>query len=327
MRNGMAESTLLSKIKISIIVPVYNVEKFVYRCLESIGAQSFFNWECILIDDNSKDNSLKVIKQFLKANKNIADKFILHSHSFNQGTSVAHNTALSYARGEYIICVDSDDWLEKDYLKKLYEEARKTDADIVGCDYFREYFNQTEVCENFLSTDPIKALSDIVSTKTQSFLWIKLLKRELFLKYNICWPKNIDITEDLLVCQKLFSKAKKISYINEPLYHYNLQNFSSLTSTLSENKILQVISATNLLQKELGDDLNFDLPMKKRKAFSKIWILHNAEKIKKEYLALWNTDKLYRTEEISIGRKVILFLCCCHIYGGVKFILKLRKFI
>lgn len=305
--------------KISVLIPVYNVEKYVERCLSSL----FFNTlakECefIIVNDYSLDNSLSVIKDTLNKFSNLKGNVTLRSHDCNRGSAAARNTALLQAHGKYIICVDSDDWVEKDYLEKLYNEAEKTDADIVGCDYFREYPDRTERCINPLDENPRQALKDVVSGKSLAFLWIKLFKRELFTENGITWTDGLDVTEDVIICSKLFSKAKMISYIDKPLYHYNMQNQESLTANLNEKKIDQIIEACNLMEKELLHDVDCENAVKQRKAFSKIWILKCADKLKEKYFFLWNDEKLYRLSSISLKRRIILFLCNMGFCGIVK---------
>ena len=307
--------------KISVIVPVYNVEKYIRRCLESLFKNSIINdCEIIIVNDCSQDNSLSVIKSFLTKYNN-PKNLSLQAHDYNRGLAAARNTGLLQAHGKYIICVDSDDWVEPDYLEKLYKRAEETNADIVGCDYFREYENRTEKCENPLNENFEQAVKDILAGKSLAFLWIKLFKRELFTNNNISWTEGLDVTEDVIVCSRLFSKAKTISYLNEPLYHYNLQNQGSLTANLNEKKINQIIDACYLLEKEVGFE-NFNA-VQQRKAFSKIWILRCASELKNEYFSLWNDEKLYRISGISLKRRIILFLCNC---GFVKIVKKILKF-
>ncbi len=314
--------------KISIIVPVYNVEKYIRRCLISLLKNSIINdCEIVIVNDFSSDNSLSVIKDVLNEFDN-PQNVTVHSHDCNRGSSAARNTAMLCTPpqlGKYIVCVDSDDWVESDYLEKLYKIAEETDSDIVGCDYYREYKDYSEKCENPLNKNSKVALKDIVSGKTFAFLWIKLFKRELFTKNNITWTEGVDVTEDVIICSRLFSKAKKISYINEPLYHYNLQNQESLTASLNEKKITQIITACDLLEKELANDSEYFDAVKQRKAFSKIWILRCADKLKDEYFLLWNEEKLYKVAGISLKRRIILFLCNCGFVKTVKKILKFCK--
>ena len=312
--------------KISILIPVYNVEKYVARGLRSLFANTIIaDCEVIIVDDCSPDGSMKVVADVLDEFPAFAKNVVLRSHECNRGSAAARNTALLQAHGKYIICVDSDDWVEPDYLEKLYNEAENSGADIVGCDYFREYSGGTELCKNPIDENPRQALKDVVSGKSLAFLWIKLFKRELFAENGIAWTEGLDVTEDVIVCSRLFAKAKAISYIKEPLYHYNLQNQGSLTARLNEKKIDQIIEACNLIEKELLHDADCENAVKQRKAFSKIWILRCADELKKEYFLLWNDEKLYKLSNISLKRKIILFLCNMGLCWTVKKLINFSK--
>ena len=105
--------------KISILVPVYKVEKYLERCLDSILAQTFTDWECILIDDGSPDNSGKICDEYAKKD----ERFVVLHHESNKGSAAARNTAFNKASADYFICVDSDDWVEPNYLEELYNKA------------------------------------------------------------------------------------------------------------------------------------------------------------------------------------------------------------
>lgn len=121
--------------KISVIVPVYNVEKYLDRCLKSIVTQSLKDIEIIIVNDCSPDNSLKIIKKYMEIDRRI----ILIDKIKNEGLTSARNSGLEIAQGEYILHIDSDDWIEQDYLKDMYELAIKYDADMVISDYYRDY--------------------------------------------------------------------------------------------------------------------------------------------------------------------------------------------
>ncbi|MBD5403651.1 MAG: glycosyltransferase family 2 protein [Treponema sp.] len=309
---------------ISVLIPVYGVEKYVEHCVRSLFENSIADkCEFVVVNDCTADNSMDIIKSVVCEYPSICVRFI--EHETNRGLAAARNTALLQAHGKYIICVDSDDWVEPDYLEKLYNEAENSGADIVGCNYFREYSSGTELCRNPIEENSRQALKDIVSGKSLAFLWIKLFKRELFAENGIAWTEGLDVTEDVIVCSRLFAKAKAISYIKEPLYHYNLQNQGSLTARLNEKKINQIIEACNLIEKELLHEADCKNAVKQRKAFSKIWILKCADELKKEYFSLWNDEKLYKLSNISLKRKIILFLCNMGLCWTVKKLIKFSK--
>ena len=127
----------MKQIKISVIVPVYNTSKFLEKCLNSIIEQNFKDIEIIIINDCSTDNSLKIINGFIK----IDSRIILINKEKNEGLSAARNSGIEIARGEYILHIDSDDWIEENYFKNIYENAINNQADMVISDYYLDFNN------------------------------------------------------------------------------------------------------------------------------------------------------------------------------------------
>lgn len=127
----------MNSIKISVIVPVYNTGRYLERCLNSIMAQSFQEIEIIIINDCSTDDSLEIIKKYINDDK----RAILINKEKNEGVSSARNTGIKIATGKYVQYIDGDDWVEKDFLKNMYEFAEKENLDIVVSDYCEDYFD------------------------------------------------------------------------------------------------------------------------------------------------------------------------------------------
>ena len=312
--------------KISVIVPVYNVEKYIERCVRTLFTNTIaLQCEFIFIDDCSPDDSINILKYILNRHSELANNVKILLSKSNRGSAAARNLGLYAATGKYVICVDSDDWVEPDYLEKLYLEAESTEADIVGCDYFRDYVDHVEKCKTILDHNPKQVLIKIISGEIPAFLWIKLFKRSLFLENKIIWIEGLDVTEDVLICSKLFAQAQKIAYVDIPLYHYNLTNQNSLTNRLNEKKIKQIIQATDLLEQQFALNSDFEIAIKKRKILSKMWILQCADNLKPDYFSLWNDAKLYKTPKISVKRKIVLWLCCYKLSFIVNIFLRLMK--
>lgn len=308
--------------KISIIVPVYNVEKFLNRCLDSIIAQTFTDWVCILIDDGSPDNSGKICDEYAKKD----DRFVV-IHQKNAGSSVARNTGLNVAQGDFIAFVDSDDWVEPEYLDELFNKATENDADIVGCDLYREKIN-----ESTIQTVKLDGMSDycssILTGELPAWLWIKFFKKQLIFNNKINFLSTLDMCEDTLFSLKAFFYASKVCYIDKPLYHYNLSNQSSLTSVLSEKKVEQILQNNeeyvNFLRMN-NSYAKYKCDILRRKAFTKIWILLECEKIKYSYLRLYEEDLLYKVREQSFFSKIFLYLLNCHLDFLAKKLIKIRR--
>lgn len=208
-------------IKISIIVPVYNNAKYLEKCLSSIMFQSLKEIEIICVNDGSLDNSLEILKIYQKqdARIKIIDKK-------NEGASRARNVAIEIACGEYCLNVDSDDWLEKDYLKNLYEKAKKNDLDILITDILLEYPNGKKSILKDLLVDDSKILNSLEYIKIflkenfHGYSCNKLIKRELYKKNRIEYTEEIFSGEDVECLLRLAYYAKKIGKLNNIYYHY-----------------------------------------------------------------------------------------------------------
>lgn len=205
----------------SIIVPVYNVEKYLDKCLASILRQTFKNFECIIIDDGSPDNSSAIIDKYVKQDQRFK---VLHQK--NMGVSAARNAGLDIAKGEYVVFVDSDDYIADDYLEKFALKIADTDADIVICGLI-EVYKDYERSKVFAaeSTEVIK--QNILADIWPSYPWNKCYKKYLF--ENIRFPVG-KIFEDLLTIPELCLSAEKIVCIPDKLYYYNRQNVNSITA-------------------------------------------------------------------------------------------------
>lgn len=226
------------KPKISIIVPVYNVESYLVRCIDSILNQSFKNFELILVNDGSTDDSLIICKKYLNVDKRI--KLV---SQVNKGLSAARNTGLRHTSGKYICFIDSDDFVEKDYLLFLINNIEKYNSDIAMCEYYlTDDKGEKYSVEEFNEPKNVSVLS---GKETFSYFykdncapnivaWNKIYKKYLFdtVKYDEgCY------FEDELIALPLFYKAKKISFIRKPLYDYVQRQGSIMNTPLTLKKI------------------------------------------------------------------------------------------
>lgn len=207
---------------VSIILPVYNVEKYLRRCLDSLVNQDCScSYEIIIINDGSQDGSADIIGEFEQRYD-----FIRAISQENAGVSAARNAGIAEAKGKYVALVDSDDFVETGYISVMYELAEKHDADIVQCRY-RNFFEKSQSSMNILLShrkgvfDGEKALGSLITDITvRSYPWNKLYKRSIFVDNKIAYPINRRF-EDLITTPVLFSHAKKVAFTREVLYNYS----------------------------------------------------------------------------------------------------------
>lgn len=201
--------------EISVIVPVYNVEKWLPKCLDSILGQTYGDFELILVNDGSTDGSLKICREY-----EVKDKRLRVINGPNRGSSAARNTGLEFAQGKWIIFCDSDDWWDLQLLEKLHTAAIENDADIAVCGAVWEYENYNEVTlypnDKFEPRSIIPLIGGIYSC-----LWNKLVRRSLYSKYDIKGENGITMWDDHLITSRLRYHSRRTVIVNEGLYHYN----------------------------------------------------------------------------------------------------------
>lgn len=203
--------------KISIIVPVYNVEKYLQRCLDSIIAQTFTDWECICIDDGSPDNSGKILDEYAAKD----NRFVI-IHKENGGVSSARNAGLDIARGRYIGFVDSDDWIECNMYECLYNDILETGADVVICGFFGQK------CKNKPTVYGVEEAQKLLFLPNGfgGFSCLRLLVAERI--QNVRYDTSIEYLEDTKFFYEVFNNCNKIYWNPNPLYHYE-ENYTSVT--------------------------------------------------------------------------------------------------
>ena len=222
-----------SRKKVSVIIPVYNVEKYLEKCLNSLILQTLSDIEIVIVNDGSTDDSQKIIDKFAEK---YPDKIKAYEKE-NGGAAEARNFALSKATGEYIGFVDSDDYVAVDMYEKLYNAAIRDNADIVTCAYYRENEDRCIEKETSINWEYGHSVFEKPNLFVDSvpYIWNKIFKREIIEKNNIRFP-NLKIYEDLVFTYQLFIDANKISKVFEPLYFYTVTRQTSLTYMFTEKR-------------------------------------------------------------------------------------------
>ena len=219
---------------LTVVIPVYNVEKYLDRCLKSILIQEWKNYDIILVDDGSTDRSPQICDDYVKAYD-----FISVIHKENGGLSEARNTGLSQAKGEYIYFPDSDDWLEPDTFIALAEALESQKFDIIS---FNREFVKGE--EDVIISDPVETqvfngkdafVHMLKHSYITGFANDKIYRKSLFVDHDILFPKG-KYYEDLGTNYKLFLSAKKVYATNQKYYHYLIDNPDSITQSWNEKK-------------------------------------------------------------------------------------------
>lgn len=201
--------------KISIIIPVYKAEIYIHNCIESILAQTFKDFEVLLIDDGSPDKSGEICDKYAEL-----DCRVRVFHNENGGVSFARQFGIDNARGEYTIHADPDDWVEPDMLEDLYAKAQEEDADMVMCDYFVNFKNEQQYRKSQPSALDHKTVLKEMFLQLTCSCWNKLIRRSCYIKYGIKFDPELSYCEDLMFNSSLLLHDIRISYIPKAYYHY-----------------------------------------------------------------------------------------------------------
>ena len=325
----------MNKCKLSIIVPVYGVEKYIDKCLNSLVKQSLKEIEVIVVNDGTKDNSQKIIDKYVKKYPDKIKSYIKE----NGGQGSARNYGLKKATGEYIGYVDSDDFVEKDMYKKLYNKAKENNYDIVVCGNYNvseDYQNKNiDTFINNYNTD----LEKIFFGKMA--VWNKIYKRDILIKNKLEFKEKVWY-EDLAFTLKAIMNSNTFAFIDEPLYDYLIREGSTMNNS-NVQRNLEILDAFN-------DILSYIKHNKKEEYFSKIEFLaidhiyisaivrvlkaDADDKVKRETINKlidymntifpnYKNNKYINT--LSKNRKIIYKLINIKMYGLINLIFKVKK--
>ena len=325
----------MNECKLSIIVPVYGVEKYIDKCLNSLVKQSLKEIEVIVVNDGTKDNSQKIVDKYVKKYPDKIKSYIKE----NGGQGSARNYGLKKATGEYIGYVDSDDFVEKDMYKKLYNKAKENNYDIVVCGNYNvseDYQNKNiDAFINNYNTD----LENIFFGKMA--VWNKIYKRDILIKNKLEFKEKVWY-EDLAFTLKAIMNSNTFAFIDEPLYDYLIREGSTMNNS-NVKRNLEILDAFN-------DILSYIQHNKKEEYFSKIEFLaidhiyisaivrvlkaEADDKVKRETINKlidymnkkfpnYKNNKYINT--LSKNRKIIYKLINIKMYGLINLIFKVKK--
>ena len=306
--------------RISIIVPVYNVEAYLSRCLDSLIAQTYQNIEVLCINDGSKDRSQVIIDEYAGRHPHIIKSLLKE----NGGLSDARNFGLKHAKGEYVIFVDGDDWLSSNAIELLMNKAKETSADVVCCGMEYVYSDGSEstyLIEDFDEGNPKEKRKLIFINNSACN---KLFRKSLFDNYE--FPRGMWY-EDLASIPTILAKADKIACVQEPLYKYYQRKDSISHKINPDERIFDIYKAISKISEEILSMEEYKDNKYVRKKLNDLYIIHGAdlttlrivkfdyqreEYLKKniehldQYYSDWYDNHLVR--EMGFKKRVLFFL-------------------
>ena len=221
--------------KVSVVIPFYKVEAFIGRCAESLLGQTLEDAEFIFVDDASPDGSAEVLREVVSRYPSRNVKVLRHES--NRGLPAARNTGLAAATGDFIFHCDSDDYLEKDALERLWGAAAETGADFAYCDFFLESETSCRVLDNPSFTDPARLLREgFLSGRMKYNVWNKLVARSVYERAGVLFPAGHSMGEDMTMIL-LALHATRTVHVPAPLYHYMRTNPSAFTASVISSEV------------------------------------------------------------------------------------------
>ena len=318
------------KPKVSVIVPVYKAEAYLHRCIDSLLAQTFTDFEVLLIDDGSPDRSGEICDEYAAK-----DARFRVFHKENGGVASARQMGIDNAFGEYVIHADPDDWVEATMLEELYNKAKEEVADMVICDFFTEKHSGTSyVSQEISDTNHHSVLNRLVAGTLHGSVWNKLIRTGLYNQFDVKFPLRMTYCEDLFVVCSLLLHDIKVSCLPKAFYHYdNTINENSLTSNikpLSKDAVDSLIYYTDYFS-DISIDDDYASAINTRKCYTKTIMWYSQYYPRRYFLNKYKEINGLITDNnnsgISGSRSISLAVS--KIWGGyclAKIIEKLKRF-
>ena len=298
--------------KVSVIIPIYNVEQWIERCAHSLFSQTLEDIELIFVDDGSTDASIEILQEVRSCYQNWGGSMRLIYNKRNQGVAYTRTVGMKAATGEYMIHCDPDDWVEPNMYEEMYKTAKENDADIVMCNYIEEYRgNKFERRNSLYSNNTHECLAFYYEKTFFPSLGSALIERNVILNNKIFPFEGINTGEDLNVIFRSFFHSNKVKHIDSAYYHYIRRDGSlslqSDTFSLFKNNIYPNITQINDFFERQADRDTFIATMNYLKFQKKMFLLQGKKPQLREWWNTWpesNKDILRFTSLPNRTRKI-----------------------
>lgn len=307
---------------VSIVTPIYGVEKYIARCAHSLFQQTYGNIHYVFVNDCTNDDSINVLKEVIECYKDRKGQCIIIDHECNQGLAAARYTGLLHVDSDYIMHVDSDDFLEPDAVETLVKEAIRSNSDIVIGGSFHVYSDRKIQGMPYKHLDKDSLIKNILLLKASPSVWGKLYSSALYKDGNDTFPiRGINHGEDFATVPRLLHYAESISYVDKALYNYVQSNNSSYTNNFTVRSVKDMVGATDKLLDFFHDKLTSEtldlcavrvkLAMLKRMNTDVYDIIRNLypDESRRAFKQLSFTDRvLLRLVNLSLYKAAVIFI-------------------
>lgn len=237
-----------TKYWVSICVPIYGVEKYIERCAISMFEQTYPNIEYIFVNDNTPDKSIEILESVIERYPNRKPYVRIIAHEKNLGLAAARNTAVDVVTKEFLMHVDSDDWISQNCVELCVEKQKENDADIVNFDAIKFMQKKHQVLKHSDIISPKELTIEILRRNESINIWGRLIRTDLYKSNAIKNKEGVDMAEDYQIIPKLMYKARRIAVLHKPLYYYNAINENSYSYTFSQKKTKQIWETIDILK-------------------------------------------------------------------------------
>ena len=302
--------------RVSILVPIYNVERFFARCIESIFSQTYQDIEYVFVNDHTPDGSMSVLGRMCEKYPVRANNVKIIENANNQGIAKVRNTLLENAGGDYVLFVDSDDWIEPDMVELMANEAMSRNADVVGCDYYEDYESRSVVVRQEYPSGHDEAMKAMTLLKIKGVLWKLLIRRDILMQNDLRFIPTIHFAEDYIFCCKLFYYSHVFASVNKPLYHYiqyNPNNYSSTDIDKRVESFARAIREVERFYRQEGvyEKLEKELTVRKFLIKSQYVLDNGHVNIRKWSRLFPESNHVWREMGYSRGNRMRFFLANC----------------
>lgn len=316
--------------KVSVLVPVYNVSNYIERCAKSLFDQTFSDIEYVFVNDATSDDSIDILKTVIdKYPASLKERVFIFNHAENRGLAATRITALENCRGQYVLNVDSDDYIELDMIEKMYNKAVEENADIVVSDIFIENIQGSHIFTDYLSNDSDMHFFDMLKNERSSpSLCNKLIKTTLYKREECRVPIGLNYLEDRFVSIRLYYYANKIVKVNQPFYHYVQYNPTSITRNKTKMHFENVVLFWDLLDKflsenDLYEQCHKELELVKVREKASLLIETDLSHLRKEFRLMFYNEETNTIKHFKRGEKLMLLLVRYKMFGLAQLFHKL----
>lgn len=308
--------------KVSVIVPIYKVERFIGKCVDSLLAQTLDEVEFIFVNDASPDNSMNILKKCIEKYPQRKSQIRILTHEVNKGLPAARNTGLAVATGEYIFHCDSDDYVEPDMLETLYHAAKEKEADIVWCDWFLSFEKNERYMKQPAYDTPMDALKAMLAGRMKFNVWNKLVHHKLYIDNGILFPAGYAMGEDMTM-MLLFAVANKVAYVPKAFYHYVKLNTDAYSQNFSlkhlESVKYNIQRVERFLQDRFGKNLDLEIACMKLEAKFP-FLMSDKSEMYKVWIETYPEANVYITKNhyISKRRRMLQWCASKHLWLCVR---------